>query len=172
MFSDLDAIRAEGFRGAVLLLVPRLSDTLLAQASGHGVGQVIEKPFRVEMLLAVIRKLVSENSEELGGSQPLRPDPSCGLGDDAIASYIEAVRSRIDEILTFVARDQFDSVRRAIGGLHSTGEGFGFGVLSTAAQQAITQLDATSSLDESAAVIRRLAHVASRMTVGREPGPS
>lgn len=159
-------LRAAGYAGPIVAVTAESAPALLSAAEQAGVGSILQKPYDPQQLLAVI-------AEWLGGATG---------GDDAIHSevenqpgmaamleqYIARVRTLAMEIHAAADADNFDLVRRNCQTIKGSGAGYGFPLLTQAARDAVSALDASNSVAEARAELQQLEALCRRLVCARK----
>lgn len=161
-----DAIRMlgeAGFRGPLILLAGEASPTRIRAAKDAGVCDVLPKPYQCAELFTLLRRWLGaaegDASDEPVTSR-LAGDPSMAA---LLAWYVPRVRSLAHEMQKSRECDSFDGLRARVLTLKETATGYGYDALHLAAVEALTALDASMSVAESAPTLNRLESVCRRV---------
>ncbi|GIW73566.1 MAG: hypothetical protein KatS3mg103_0088 [Phycisphaerales bacterium] len=163
----LARLRQEGFAEPALILTDRRS----AQPVSPGDSvRYVPKPLEADVVLAAVREIMLAHANPMHGSGPiessLAKDPKMA---SAIAGFVKHAKAQIDTIRGGLKSDNFAEVRKAVVLLHNTASGFGFGVLTDVAGEAIKALDASGSALEAAPTLKLLVRVLERLKAPEAP---
>lgn len=159
------AFRAANFRGVIVALTSENDLLRLKKAQKAGAKEVLAKPYEPAKLLS---QLAGWMALARGGGQPiyttLAPDPAI---DALIEQYVEEVKSTLDVLRVGIEADNFTQVRTACQSVKGTGAGYGFALLTDAAKDAVTALDASQSVIETMNELQMLESLCRRISAGR-----
>jgi CheY-like chemotaxis protein len=159
----IKAIRTSGYTGPICLVTAETTPSRLKQASEAGASGVLAKPYEQQRLLAILNSFLGGvNSAEAIYSTLHNPDVK-----EMLLKYIDTVHAAGVELANLSSDDYLEKVRQQCMGLKGTGTGYGFGVLSEAAKEAVKSLDATMSVTESGVQLQRLIDICRRVTVAK-----
>lgn len=157
------AARDLGYRGNVTLLTSETTPARLAKARAAGAAEIIRKPYTPEKLResiqAVLKRAPITMSDDPIVCSLRAGDELAGMAE----GYIEKARAKAAEIEAARQKNDFDAVLAACATLKATGASYGFEPLTLAADQVVTALRSSSSVEESAFDIRRLLQVVGRL---------
>ena len=160
--------RAAGFRGPIVALTAESSPARRRAAKEAGANDLLGKPYDPGKLLAQLATWlpVAEGSG-IHSTLPETPEVRELLGQ-----YVIQVRQTVATLRDAVAGDDVALARTACQTLKGTGTGYGFELLSEAAEDAVVSLDASQSIEESSAALRLVEMVCLRLSPGGPPKPA
>lgn len=163
------ALREAGYKGPILAVTAETDPRRLKAAQNAGAAAILEKPYQPQKLLAVLSGWLSRRGGIASNSgNVIYSDLAGEPGMDAmIDQYIEQVSQFIQAIRKLSEQDDLASVRMHCQTLKGTGASYGFPLLSEAAKEAVTSLDASMSISESLMQIQRLDQIARRLASGK-----
>lgn len=161
----IKSIREQGFKGPIVLATGDSSTERIAAAKSNGATTVIEKPYQPTEMISLLRDLLLE-VDIPASNEPIYSELEKVMSASAqVSKYIEVVTAKGKEIEAAVERNDVDFVRSSLKALHATGMGFGFPIVTLAAERALKALAASMSLAESSDSIRRTLMVLGRLRV-------
>lgn len=155
----LSALRSEEYKGPILVLT---SETIPARLRDimNVATAVLSKPYTA----ADLHKRLGNWLQTTGTSeQPIFSELKDAEMTTLITGYVESAHKQVVALKTAMDANDFPKVRSICLYLKGSGEGFGFGLLSTVAREALTALDASMSVSETARELRSLQSVARRL---------
>lgn len=159
------SFRAAGFRGVIIALTSENDLLRLKKAQQAGAKEILAKPYEPARLLS---QLASWMALARGGGQPIYStmggDPAI---DALIEQYVGEVKSTLGTLKEGIAADDFPKVRTACQSLKGTGTGYGFALLTDAAKDAVTALDASQSVSETLNELQLLESLCRRIAPGK-----
>jgi CheY-like chemotaxis protein len=156
-------IRQAGFRGPIIALTSESTHSRLEAAQHAGATKIVHKPYEPAVLLSLIEECLKSVGAQ-GGEEPIYSE----LGDQPgmaqmIGTYLDRVKRITNQLVLAIEKEDLESVRHCCQTLRATGTGYGFSSLTSAANQAIVALDASSSIPESQAELERLTALVRRL---------
>ncbi|HBS29885.1 MAG TPA: hypothetical protein DEB06_10665 [Phycisphaerales bacterium] len=170
----IGAIRRSGYEGPIIVLTAEANTDRLSAARRAGAAAVVPKPYSpaglIRVLAAALGVRLSAPKPEATTGKPARlPLYSTRTADaqmiPLVEGYIAQVHRTITQIADAVRLSDAPSVRRLCLSLKGSGAGFGFGVLSDAAERAVKALDSASSLTASGQALKDLSDIAHRLAI-------
>jgi len=160
------AIRAmfeAGYSGPIILLSAENSPTALEAVKNAGATIIVRKPFDPAMFLQIIADLL-ESVGATTSDEPIYSElgQQAGMGK-MISDYLLQVRKIIEQLNKAIVDDDFNAVRLLCQTLKSTGVGYGFAPLTEAAHEALSNLDASFSVQESNTQLNKLQLLSRRL---------
>lgn len=127
---------------------------------------LVEKPLLQPAFMAALEEVLTKLPGQLDGSSPIFSElPNADSRVEMLTDYVLAVRRLRDELISALNADNACAAKKAAQSMLNTALGFGFPVLSAAAEKAIVAIDASGSASESAASIRQVSRVVERLHV-------
>ena len=141
-------------------------------ARDAGAKGVLRKPFQQSQLLAVLMEWlnISRDSADENGDEPDEASMTPQMRA-IVDQYWELLEKMTEEISSGIAEDDFVRVRSCCLRMFETAGIFGLPPLSRCAQKALTQLDASYSIEESSVQLQRLLLFARRRAQMRNDPP-
>jgi len=159
-------LREAGYEGPIGIVTAETSPARLREAQDAGAGAMLSKPYEANKLLSLLSTWLSAGASRdeciysfLSDQESMRP---------LIAQYVEKVHALNRELRKQIEADKIEAVRQICQTLKGTGSGFGFAQLSEVARDAVTSLDGTCSVAESAMALQRLDGTCRRINVKPE----
>ena len=164
--SIVDQIRDTGFTGPIAVCTAETRPALLAAVESKGIVGLIRKPYEAQAIITALGGWLS-GPKEAGKPihSPLADQPDSRI---LVSEYTRKTKVLIRDLRDAIARQDVQKCRTICLILKGTGSGYGFPQVTTAADEAITILDKTSSLAESEARLQTLLSVCARLSP--EPG--
>ena len=162
----LEIIRKAGFAGPVVVLYAKNAVLRLEDENEIGTTTFLAKPYAVPQLLGVLNKFVgSEAQNQIGDVivSELAADPEVG---ELLAWYLNTLRNVSRELREKSATPDLQEVRKLCQFLRETGTGYGYAVLTSAAEAAVAALDASSSVKESMPQIWHVQTIINKLRAG------
>lgn len=165
-----DAMRAlceAGFNGPIVVLTGETSPTRLKEAKEAGAVAILHKPYDPVKLQGLLAEWLS-GADGGGETGPIFSTMFDNPGmDELIREYMQHIAQTVQKLRGAMRQDDFETVRSCCQIAKETGGSYGFSPLSEIAEQAITALDASSSIGESTKQLLNLEATAKRLKVGR-----
>jgi len=158
--------RANGFTAPIIVLTADAGGPKLAAARDAGAGQTLTKPCPRETLLQVISTLLHRRAG--GGSGKIY---SALENQPGMAELIEDYIHNAVRISTAQAAGEFETVREHCLNIKGSAGGYGFALLTRAAEEALSILDATMSVDEAKDAIKRLCSMCNCLGIRQPASP-
>ncbi|MFT3788508.1 MAG: response regulator [Tepidisphaeraceae bacterium] len=153
-------IREQGYRGPICLVTAEHAPARLKAAQEAGAIGVLTKPYEQQKLLAMLGSWLNGTSGE-----PIISTLAGQSDVSAILSkFVARVHESAKELQINFESDNIEKLRQMCMAIKGTGSGYGFAALSEAAREAITSIDSTMSVAESAIQIQRLIDMCKRTT--------
>ncbi len=166
--TDLDApgfmlkLREEGFDEPVLVLID--THKLPRTSSESQKVRYLARPLIDEDFTATIREVLLDPAHTAGGSKSIVSSRADEPGvRNSIETFVRRVRELRATLRAASQSDNTDEARRCLRLLQNTGAGFGFQVLTDAASETLTQLNASGSAQEASPAIKRLIRILDRV---------
>lgn len=157
--------RAAGFKGFIAVLTAETDPARLKAAVAAGAGAILQKPYQPDGLLTHLAGWLKGGGG--GASDRIYSTMAGAAGADVlIGMYVNQVAGLTDQLRAAIDADDLDRVRTLCQTLKGTGSGYGFGILSDAAKDAVMSLDASQSVTESKTELQLLQSVCRRLAVG------
>lgn len=159
--------RAAGFKGFIAVLTAETDPARLKAAVAAGAGAILQKPYQPDNLIAHLAGWLKGGgaaSDRIYSTMAGTPG-----ADVLIGMYVTQVTGLADQLRAAVDADDLDKVRTLCQTLKGTGGGYGFGILSDAAKDAVTSLDASRSVAESKTELQLLQSVCRRLSASSPP---
>ena len=157
--------RAAGFKGYVVALTAESDPARLKAAQVAGANDVLQKPYETDKLRRHLAAWLRA-ARGTGIYSTLRDQPGV---EELLESYLRQVTEVAAQLKQAVREDDLPRARAACQSLKGTGSGYGYAVLSDAARDAVTSLDASLSLEESSVPLRLLEATCARLSAGQPP---
>lgn len=158
--------RDGGYSGPIIVVTAESSPPRLAAAEKAGAVAVLQKPYEPDKLLGVLSLWL--NNGEAAGEDAIVSD----LRENQdmlplIEQYVKRVREMVGKLQQAIQADELATARNICQSLKGSGNGFGYPTLSAAAKDAVTSLDASTSIAASASELQRLESMCRRLAVGK-----
>lgn len=153
--------RAAGFKGYIVALTAETAPARLKNAISAGANDVLQKPYDAERLLGQIAKALKSTSSGDHIYSTLANQPNATT---LIEQFIQQVDRVLGDMNKGIATEDFAKVRAACQTLLGTGAGYGFPLVSDAAKDAVTSLDASQSVTEAKDELRLLESICRRLS--------
>jgi len=172
----IELLRKRGFGAPIVVLTSETAPARHAAARKAGAAAVIAKPYNAEALIKVIAHLLSAHSAERARAAAMHVDrepivSSLSENPDMaplLEAYITQVSGTLTELAQAIREDDLATVRRLCLAFKGSGAGYGFAPLSTAADTAVRQLDASNSLQKTLPKLNALHDIGRRLSAGEE----
>lgn len=161
--SAIEAIRAAGFRGPIIGATGETHPGRISRAKALGVCTILQKPYDPHKMLATLSHwlmTVGAGSDEIPVESTFASEP--GLAD-LIPTYLERVKEMLEQYRAAVNDEDLEKVRYWCQVFRETGASFGYQELTDLAFEAVTSLDATSSVVDASAELRRVEQMCQRL---------
>ena len=133
----------------------------MKNAISAGANDVLQKPYDAERLLGQIAKALKSTSSGDHIYSTLANQPNATT---LIEQFIQQVERVLGDMNKGVATEDYAKVRAACQTLLGTGSGYGFPLVSDAAKDAVTSLDASQSVVEAKDELRLLESICRRLS--------
>jgi DNA-binding response OmpR family regulator len=162
----IQKMRKDGFTGCIAVLTAETDPARLKAAMTAGSNEMVLKPYEAETLLARLSAMMQSSSPRpIHSTLADRPEIMA-----LIPEFIQHARITAASIHAAVAADKLVEVRSLCLGLKGTGAGYGFALLSEAANDAVKSMDASQSVAESKVEIDLVLSICQRVTAAPEEG--
>lgn len=160
----VERLRQIGFTNPVVVLASEMrSDTRPVLLAG-GADEVLKKPVSQELMLRATAEFLgaARAKESLVADEDAAADRS-DLPPDLICEFIDEMAAKCGAIAEGIEADKFEQVRLAVRQMRSSCANFGFRIIGELAAQALVQLDASMSVEESREELTKLVNAAQRV---------
>lgn len=161
------AIRKQGYRGQIVVMSAESDATRIKAALTAGANEVFAKPYDAPRLYSNLAGWLK--SAGSGVDQQLIYSTLADVTEmgELLEQYLAQVIATADQLRKQTAAGNVATARLLCQNLMGSGEGYGFGVLSEAARDALTALDATQSIAESQTELHLVDAIARRLSLGK-----
>lgn len=155
-------LREAGYAGRVIIVTSETAGERLRALKQSGATGMLGKPYDQAKLFALISPFLTRVPADAGVVSSLTAQPEM---KSLIERYVANVKQLATDIETTLKENQLDRLRQICNSLKGSGTSYGFTVLAESAKETMRSLDATNSMQESDAQIRKLLDLCKRVMV-------
>lgn len=166
----VQSLRRGGFTGAIVGIASEESPSEYQRATDAGMNGCIMKPIKHDAMHQALTKAMRDAGCKMDDGGPitstLAGDPGSG---ELIQFFISHAKESAAAISSAMKKNDIAAVRKECQSLKSIAGGYGFQSVAEAARQAVTNLDATMSIEESMPQVQGVLNVCGRLTAEKMP---
>ncbi len=166
----VQTLRRSGYTGAVVGIAAEESPVEYQRAIDAGMHGCIMKPIKHDAMHQVLMKAMRDAGCKMDDGGPivssLATDPASG---ELVQFFISHAKEAASAIVGAIKKNDLAAVRKECHSLKSIAGGYGFQSVAEAARQAVTNLDATMSIEESMPQVQGVLNVCGRLTAEKMP---
>ena len=155
-------LRAAGYAGRVIIITSETAPDRLRGLKQAGATGMLGKPYDQTKLFSLIGPFLKRASADSNVVSALAAQPEM---KSLIERYVANVQQLANDIEGAIRDNQLDRMRQICSSLKSSGTSYGFAMLSEMSKETLRSLDATMSLTDSNAQIRKLLDLCKRVIV-------
>lgn len=159
------ALQSAGFSGPVIGIASETEKAGASRAAHAGMQGCLEMPFAQDQVHAELARALRYCGASGEGSSPIvstiAHEPRAG---ELIHFFVSHAREAASAVRAAAARGDLPTVKKHCQSLKSIAGGYGFQSVAEAAKQAVTCMDQSGSVEESAASIRALLNLCGRLS--------
>jgi DNA-binding NarL/FixJ family response regulator len=162
----LQRLRLARFDGPMLLLSNDPSASAVATTDPNGNARFLTKPVDADTLHQALRTVLADMDLTLTASTPI----FCDLGNAAdrrqfVQQYIDNAIDAAQQALIAAQRDEPERARAMVSRLAGTGSASGFEPVTVMAQLALETIDASDTIADCLATLKRLLNICHRLEI-------